>query len=116
MKERKNITIRHLLTMSSGLDCNDWDSKSKGQEDKVYKKKDWLQYTLNLPMVNNPGTVSNYCSMGVVLIAEIISRASGMTIDKICSAILIHPPGYFKCKLGTYFQKRGHSFGQNGYI
>ena len=82
LDERKElITIRHLLTMSSGLDCNDWDSSSKGQEDKVYKKKDWLQYTLDLPMINDPGTVSNYCSMGTVLISEIISQASGMTIQ-----------------------------------
>ena len=92
LDERKNkITIRHLLTMSAGLDCNDWDKKSKGQEDKVHKKKDWLQYTLNLPMVNEPGTVSNYCSMGTVLIAKIISQASGMTIDKFAEKYLFHP-------------------------
>ncbi|MBL4669390.1 MAG: serine hydrolase [Flavobacteriales bacterium] len=92
LDERKEkITIKHLLTMSSGLDCNDWDKKSKGQEDKVYKKKDWLQYTLNLPMVNDPGTVSTYCSMGAVLLAEIISQASGMTIDKFAAQYLFKP-------------------------
>lgn len=90
---KKKITIRNLLTMSSGLDCNDWDKRSKGQEDKVYKKKDWLQYTLDLPMVNDPGTVSNYCSMGVVLIAEIISQASGMTIDSFAEQYLFNPLG-----------------------
>ncbi len=78
---KEKITIAHLLSMSTGLDCNDWDKKSKGQEDKVYKKKDWIKYTLNLPMINEPGTVSNYCTMGVVLAAEIISQASGMSID-----------------------------------
>jgi len=88
---KDKITIKHLLTMSSGLDCNDWNKKSQGQEDKVYKKKDWLQYTLNLPMVNEPGTVSNYCSMGVVLLAEIISRASGMTIDKFAEQYVFNP-------------------------
>lgn len=90
---KEKITIKNLLTMSSGLDCNDWDNKSKGQEDKVYKKKDWLQYTLDLPMVNDPGTVSNYCSMGVVLIAEIISQASGMTIDTFAEQYLFNPLG-----------------------
>lgn len=36
LDERKEkITIKHLLTMASGLDCNDWDKKSKGQEDKL---------------------------------------------------------------------------------
>jgi CubicO group peptidase (beta-lactamase class C family) len=94
LDERKaKITLKDLLTMSSGLECNDWDKKSRGQEDKVYKKEDWLQYTLDLPMVNEPGTVSNYCSMGVVLIAEIISRASGMPIDKFAEEYLFKPLG-----------------------
>jgi len=92
LDERKQqITIKHLLTMSSGLDCNDWDKQSKGQEDKVYKKGDWLQYTLDLPMVNDPGEVSNYCSMGVVLLAEIISQASGMSIDQFAEEYLFKP-------------------------
>ncbi|MBU2949430.1 beta-lactamase family protein [Tamlana agarivorans] len=88
---KDKITIKHLLTMSSGLDCNDWNKHSKGQEDKVYKKKNWLQYTLNLPMVNEPGTVSNYCSMGAILIAEIINQASGMAIDKFAEQFLFTP-------------------------
>lgn len=90
-KRKKNITIKNLLTMSSGLDCNDWDSTSKGQEDRVSRKKDWIQYTLDLPMLNKPGTVSNYCSMGTVLIAEIISQSSGMPIDKFAEKYLFTP-------------------------
>jgi CubicO group peptidase (beta-lactamase class C family) len=89
-KGKYDITIRDLLTMSSGLDCNDWDKSSKGQEDRVYKEKDWLQYTLNLPMVNEPGKFANYCSMGAILIAEIISQASGMSIDKFAEKYLFN--------------------------
>lgn len=88
-----DMTIQDLLTMSSGLDCNDWDPKSKGQEDRVYKKKDWLQYTLDLPVLHDPGTFSSYCSMGIVLIAEIISQASGMSIDQFAQAYLFDPLG-----------------------
>ncbi|MEM9143475.1 MAG: serine hydrolase, partial [Bacteroidota bacterium] len=90
---KKTITLKHLLTMSSGLDCNDLDKKSKGQEDNVYKKKDWIQYTLDLPMVQDPGQVSHYCSMGVVLLAEIISKASGMTIQEFAKHFLFDPLG-----------------------
>lgn len=92
-ERKRNISIKNLLTMSSGLDCNDWDKKSKGQEDKVYRKKDWLQYTLDLPMIHDPGTVSNYCSMGAILIAEIIGQSSGMTIDKFAEKYLFNPLG-----------------------
>lgn len=92
-EKKERITIKHLLTMSTGLNCNDWDKKSEGQEDRVYKKKDWLQYTLDLPMIHEPGTVSNYCSMGVVLLAEIISKSSGMTIDEFSEKYLFNPLG-----------------------
>lgn len=101
LDERKEkITIKHLVTMSSGLDCNDWDKKSKGQEDKVYKKKDWLQYTLDLPMINDPGTVSNYCSMGVLLMTEIISQASGMSIQDFAQRYLFNELGIFDVAWG----------------
>ena len=91
---RKNeISIRHLITMSAGWDCNDWDQSSAGQEDKVYRKKDWIQFTLDLPVINDPGTVSNYCSMGSILMAEIVSQASGMPIDQFAKKYLFDPLG-----------------------
>jgi CubicO group peptidase (beta-lactamase class C family) len=90
---KERITIRHLLTMSTGLDCNDWDKKSRGREDRVYRKKDWLQYTLNLPMVGDPGDSSFYCSMGTVLAAEAVRQASGMPIDAFAGKFLFGPLG-----------------------
>lgn len=88
---KDEITIKHLIMMSSGLDCNDWDKTSKGQEDKVYKKRDWLQYTLDLPIINDPGTTATYCTMGVILTAELISQVSGLTIDEFAKQYLFNP-------------------------
>ncbi|HAH51942.1 MAG TPA: serine hydrolase [Balneola sp.] len=90
---KEGITIKHLLTMSSGWDCNDWDKKSQGQEDKVYSKKDWIQFTLDLQMINDPGKVSTYCSMGAILVAEIISQSSGMLITDFADEYLFEPLG-----------------------
>lgn len=87
---KEKITIRHLMTMSSGLDCNDWDPDSRGQEDRIYRQKDWLQYFLNLPMINDPGTISNYCSVGTILAAEVISHASGMAFDDFADQYLFN--------------------------
>ena len=115
-KRKDKITIRHLLTMSTGLDCNDWDKKSKGQEDKVYKKKDWLQYTLDLPMVNEPGTVSNYCSMGAIMISEIISQASGMTIDNFAEKYLFKPLGIDNVSWGHTSNKENIPSGKRLYM
>ena len=104
--ERKDrITIKQLLTMSSGLDCNDWDKNSKGQEDKIYRKNDWLQYAVDLPMVNEPGSVSNYCSIGTVMLAEIISQSSGLTIDKFAEKYLFGPLGITNVNWGHTSKK-----------
>ncbi|MEM9329178.1 MAG: serine hydrolase [Bacteroidota bacterium] len=102
---KETITLRHLLTMSTGLDCNDWDKKSEGQEDRVYKKSDWLQYTLDLPMKHDPGTVPSYCSMGTVMLAEIVSQASGMPIDQFANQYLFEPLGISNVQWGHTSKK-----------
>ncbi|MEM6895202.1 MAG: serine hydrolase [Bacteroidota bacterium] len=88
---KSRITLKHLLTMSSGWDCNDWDKKSKGQEDKVYRKKDWLQYTMDLPMVNEPGQQSAYCTMGTVLLGAILEQVSEQSLETFAHAHLFEP-------------------------
>ncbi|MDW3193684.1 MAG: serine hydrolase [Cytophagales bacterium] len=113
---KEKITIRHLITMSSGLDCNDWDQQSKGREDKVYKKKDWIQYTLNLPMIHEPGEVSAYCSMGTILLAEIISQASGMSLQAFAQQYLFNPLDISNVKWGHTSDKEVIESGKRLYM
>ncbi len=104
---KQQITIKHLLTMSSGLACNDWDKKSKGQEDRVYKKKDWIQYTLDLPLSGKPGEVAYYCSMGSILAAEVIAQASGMAVNVFADKYLFQPLNITNLSWG-HTSKRKH--------
>lgn len=113
---KSEITIKHLLTMSSGLDCNDRDKTSKGQEDKVHKKKDWLQYTIDLPMLHAPGKVSSYCSMGSVLAAEIISQASGVSIQEFAHTYLFQPLGIKSAKWGHTRDDKAPASGKRLYL
>ena len=43
-------TLRELLTMSSCLDCDDWDENSPGNEELMYPQDDWLGFALGLPL------------------------------------------------------------------
>ena len=68
------MTVRDLMTMTSGLACDDNDEASPGKEDTMQDQKeqpDWYKYTLDLPMARNPGgDKAIYCSAGINLPKE----------------------------------------------
>jgi CubicO group peptidase (beta-lactamase class C family) len=94
MSPRKQaIQVYHLLNMNSGLECNDWDSSSRGNEERMYDKKDWVGFILDLPMAYDPGQATQYCTGGVVVLGHIISQESGMALDAYASSYLFGPLG-----------------------
>jgi CubicO group peptidase (beta-lactamase class C family) len=94
MSVRKQaIHIYHLLNMNSGLECNDWEPSSKGNEDRMYDSRDWVGFILDLPMAYDPGAASMYCTGGVVVLGYIISQKSGMALDAYANSYLFGPLG-----------------------
>lgn len=104
--DKSDITIRHLLTMSSGLDCHDRDKKTRGQEDRMYKSKDWVKYFLDLERVYPPGDTSRYCTGGVVALGEAIARGSGMDFADFAKAHLFAPLGINNYRWARYDEDR----------
>lgn len=88
---KRAITLRHLLNMSSGLDCNDDIASSPGHEEKLYDSRDWIRFMLDLPMVAEPGTRTVYCTGGVVLLGHVVALRSGMTLDAFAQQWLLGP-------------------------
>ena len=78
---QRAMTIRHLLTMSSGLDCDDGASQPHpGSEDVITNQvaePDWLRAVIGLDMVRDPGVTGVYCSINPFLAGEVIARATG---------------------------------------
>ena len=91
--EKFEITIRDLLNMHSCLDCNDWDRNSPGQEDKLYKTDDWIKSLLDVGTIEKDSVYARYCTGGVNVIGEIISRTSGMKLDTFADKYLFKPLG-----------------------
>jgi len=85
---KRAITVRHLLNMSSGLECSDWDPSSPGHEEKMYDSRDWAGFILDLPMQNPPGTVASYCTGGVVVLGEVIAQRAGTGLDAYANTYL----------------------------
>ncbi len=71
-REVKNITIKHLLTMSSGFDNN------ANTEIVLYNTPDWCKAILTLPMKATPGDEFAYSSANTHLLSAIITKAVGM--------------------------------------
>ena len=92
---KRRITIRHLLTMTTG---QDW------REDLPYEDPrnttcameasfDWVQFALDQPMAAEPGTVFRYNSGATQLLAFIFHEATGRDIEEYAAEHLFRPLG-----------------------
>jgi CubicO group peptidase (beta-lactamase class C family) len=85
------ITLSDLLTMSSCLDCNDWDDASPGNEERMYPREDWLGFALGLPLRGS--TSFSYCTAGVVMLGIALERALGEPLSDFAQRELFTPLG-----------------------
>jgi CubicO group peptidase (beta-lactamase class C family) len=92
--ERARITLGNLLTHSSGLACDDNDDASPGNEEKLQSQTaqpDWYRYTLELPMVHEPGSTYAYCSAGLNLAAGVIAHATKAWLPQFFDRTIAQP-------------------------
>ena len=76
---KRALTLEHLLTMSSGLDCDDNQDESPGNEDNITQQDtnpDWYRMILDLGMIRDPGVHAVYCSINPHLAGGVLSRAA----------------------------------------
>lgn len=90
---KSEITIKDFLRMRTGLRCNDWVPASEGNEEKMYKKRDWVKFVLDLPVDGRPGENYSYCTGAPVTLGAIISNASGRKIPDFAHQYLFEPLG-----------------------
>jgi CubicO group peptidase (beta-lactamase class C family) len=82
---KRRISVADLMTMSSGMACDDNDDASPGNEDTMQSQPagtDWYRYTLDLPMVSEPGTRAVYCSAGINLLGAIVHAQVHEPLDR----------------------------------
>jgi CubicO group peptidase (beta-lactamase class C family) len=101
------MTLEDLLTMRSGLDCNDWDPKSPGHEDKMYRQRDWIAFWSEQRMRTDPGKEFSYCTGNVVALGEILAAATSMSADAFALKNLFVPIDARRAEWRYWDGKRG---------
>lgn len=79
---QKDITIRHLLNMSTGVKFNEIGSALG---------KDWVQEYLNSSLYFAPGSSFYYNSMNSYMLAAIVTRKTGMSLMEYLAPRLFEP-------------------------
>ena len=91
---KRALTLEHLLTMSSGLDIDDSDSESIGNEDRMqdqHEQPDWYRYTLDLKTVRDPGKKAVYGSANPNLAGGVLAKASGRWLPELFQDLVAGP-------------------------
>jgi CubicO group peptidase (beta-lactamase class C family) len=102
------ITVRHLLTMSSGLHWNGF------RDYNIFTMPDRVRDALTLPIDHRPGTYFEYAQSAVSLLAEAIGRSVNQDVQDFAQRELMDPLGIER---GTWTWERdpaGHVQGFTG--
>lgn len=92
-ENKKKISVKHLLTMSSGLDCQDsYRFEWRGLYE-MWESEDWVKHVLDLPMVEIAGEQFEYCNGSTYLLSAILQKATGMKSLEFARKFLFSPMG-----------------------
>ncbi|WP_306350234.1 serine hydrolase domain-containing protein [Flavobacterium sp. '19STA2R22 D10 B1'] len=88
--EKQKITIKNLLEMKSGIDCEEF-YETKNCEDDMEQSKDWVNYSLNIPMKYKPDEVWAYNSINPMILSGIIRVSANMSVMDFAKKYLFEP-------------------------
>lgn len=88
-RQKREITIRHLLTMMAPYPFEDWHEPL----DKMCMQPDWVKYTLD--MLGQKGSIGafKYSTAGAHLLSAILTRSTGKSAREFANEHLFQPIG-----------------------
>jgi CubicO group peptidase (beta-lactamase class C family) len=93
---KRRITLKDVLTMTTGLNWNEENvayDDPRSDSSLMEATDDWVQYTIDKPMAEEPGRIFNYSSGATELLAYIFQKETGQDIDAYGQKYLFAPLG-----------------------
>jgi CubicO group peptidase (beta-lactamase class C family) len=90
---REKLTIRHLLTMSSGLEWDEERLDIMNDENKMDFSDDPIGFALNRKIVAAPGTLWRYNSGSTEILGAVLWKATGKDLNEFARENLFEPMG-----------------------
>ncbi len=94
---KEGILLRHLLSMSSGLEWNEWDVPTmdftNNDAMRYQRATDPSAFFFGKDLVHEPGSNFYYNTAGFQMTGEVIRRATGMTLTDYANQVLFQPLG-----------------------
>jgi CubicO group peptidase (beta-lactamase class C family) len=77
--------------MAAGLACEDSVRYGFKGLKEMWRSTDWVQYMIDLPLVETPGTRFEYCNGASALLTALIQKTTGMTAFEFATRHLFNP-------------------------
>jgi CubicO group peptidase (beta-lactamase class C family) len=108
--QKRKITIRHLLTHTSGL------QNEPNTTVEIYPAPDGIKLALAAELSNPPGTVFSYNNKAMNLLAAIVEAAAGKPMDRYIIEDVLKPIGINAAWEPQDRDKAGHPYAMSGLL
>jgi CubicO group peptidase (beta-lactamase class C family) len=105
---KARLTLAHLLSMTSGLDCSGKDGLNFLEQ--MEQSAHWSSFALERPEVADPGSQFNYCAVNMELVSAVLSRKTGESAAQFAKRELFEPLGIQNVEWPTDGDGVSHGF------
>jgi CubicO group peptidase (beta-lactamase class C family) len=82
--QKSKITLRHVLTQTSGI-------QDRSDTKDIYASQDFVKLAVDAPIAEEPGSTFRYNNKATNLLAAVVERASGVKMDEWARVHLFEP-------------------------
>lgn len=90
-ERKERLTLAHLLSMTSGLDCSPQGGRNFLQQ--MEASAHWTAFALGRQETAEPGTSFNYCAVNMELVSAVLSKQTGESAAEFAQRELFGPLG-----------------------